>query len=82
MKVVDHRLPFQTQAEVLRCQRQWLIDLDRLIELDQQPKPTRQSVSQAVDQYLKNLLDQVQQSGTVEDQEAASQNNQIIRNLW
>ncbi len=82
LKVVDHRLPFQPQAEGLRCQRQWLIDLDRLMQLDQQPKPTRQSVVQTVDQYLKNLLDQVLQSGTVEDQQAANQVNQILRNLW
>ncbi len=40
------------------------------------------SVSQAVDHYLKDLLEQVQQSGTVEDLEAANQVNQIIRNLW
>jgi hypothetical protein len=82
LKVTDLRLPFQTQAERLRHQRQWLIDLDHLMELDQQPKPTRRSVSQAVDLYLKNLLDQVQHSGTVEDLEAANQLNQIIRNLW
>jgi hypothetical protein len=82
LKVVDHRLPFQTQAEGLRYQRQWLIDLDRLMQLDQQPKPTQQSVAQAVDLYLKNLLEQVLQSGTVEDQQAANQINQILRNLW
>lgn len=82
LKVANLRLPFQIQAERLRRQRQWLIDLDHLMELEQQPKPTRKSVSEAVDLYLKNLLDQVQQSGTVEDLEAANQVNQIIRNLW
>ena len=82
LKVVGRRIPFQTQADRLRHQRQWLIDLDHLMELEQQPKPTRQSVAQAVDLYLKDLLKQVQQSGTVEDLEAAKQVNQIIRNLW
>jgi len=82
LKVVDIRLPFQAKAEGLRRQRLWLTDLDRLMELKQQPKPTRQSVSQAVDQYLKDLLDTVQHSGTPEDQEVAKQVNQIFRNLW
>jgi hypothetical protein len=82
LKVVDHRLPFQTLAESLRRQRQWLVDLDHLMELEQQPKPTRQSVSRAVDLYLHNLLDQTQQSGSVEDQATASQIDQIFRNLW
>jgi hypothetical protein len=80
--VTEHRLPFQAQAESLRGQRQWLFDLDHLLELEQQPKPTRQSVSQAVDLYLKSLLDQVKISGTDEDKETASQINQIFRNLW
>jgi hypothetical protein len=80
--VTEHRLPFQAQAESLRGQRKWLFDLDHLLELEQQPKPTRQSVSQAVDLYLKSLLDQVKISGTDEDKQAASQINQIFRNLW
>lgn len=80
--MTEHGLPFQAQAERLRGQRQWLFDLDHLLELEQQPKPTRQSVSQAVDLYLKSLLEQVKISGTDEDKEAASQINQIFRNLW
>jgi len=82
IKVTEHRLPFQAQAECLRSQRQWLFDLDHLLELEQQPKPTRQSVSQAVDSYLNNLLEQVEISGTDQDKEAASQINQTFRNLW
>lgn|SRR5512147_530037 len=82
LKVADHRNPFQVQAEHLRRQRQWLIDLDRLMELEQDPKPTQQSVSQAVDQYLVCLLDRVEQSGDAGDQAAAHQINQILRNLW
>jgi hypothetical protein len=80
--VTEHRLPSQAQAERLRSQRQWLFDLDHLLELEQQPTPTRQSVSQAIDLYLKSLLDQVKISGTDEDKQAASQINQIFRNLW
>jgi len=80
--VTAHRLPLEGQAESLRQQRQWLLDLDHLMELEQQPKPTQQSVSQAVDDYLKQLLDQVQQTGSPSDQEAASQMDHILRNLW
>jgi len=82
LKVVDQRNPFRAQAERLRRQRQWLIDLDRLMELEQDPKPTRQNVSQAVDRYLAELLDHVAQCGEAEDQAAAYQINQIFRHLW
>jgi hypothetical protein len=82
LKVVDHRLPFQTLAENLHRQRQWLVDLDHLMELEQLPKPTCQSVSQAVDLYLHNLIGRAQQSGSVEDQAVVSQIDQIFRNLW
>jgi hypothetical protein len=82
LKVVDHRTPFLGQAERLRRQRQWLIDLDRLMDLDQLPKPTQQSVSQAVDQYLVKLLDQMEQSDDADARAAAYQINQILRNLW
>jgi hypothetical protein len=82
LNVVDHRLSFRAEVERLQRQRQWLFDLDHLMELDQQPPPTRQSVSQAVDHYLVNLVEQVAQSGNEEDQKAAAQINHIFRNLW
>jgi hypothetical protein len=82
IKVVDHRLSFRDEAERLRRQRQWLLDLDRLMKLDQQPQPTRQSVSQAVDTYLIGLLEQVNQAEDEQDRVAAQQINQILRNLW
>lgn len=82
LKITSQRLPFQDQADHLRTQRQWLIDLDHLMEFEQQPKPTQQSVSQSVDHYLKQLLTQVQQSGASADLQAATQLDQIMRNLW
>jgi hypothetical protein len=82
IKVVDHRLVFRTDTERLRRQRQWLLDLDHLMEVDQQPRPTRQSVTQAVDQYLLRLFEQVNRDGDEQDQIAAQQVNQILRNLW
>ena len=52
------------------------------MDLEQLPKPTQQSVSQAVDQYLVKLLDQVDQSGEADDRAAANRINQILRNMW
>jgi len=52
------------------------------MKLDQQPRPTRQSVSQAVDTYLIGLLEQVNQAEDEQDRVAAQQINQILRNLW
>ena len=80
--MVDHRLSFRAETERLRRQRQWLLDLDHLMAFDQQPHPTRQSVSQAVDQYLLRLLEQVTRDGDEQDQIAAQQIDQILRNLW
>ena len=44
--------------------------------------PTCRCVSQAVDLYLKNLLKEMQQFGTTEDQEFASHIDKTIRSLW
>jgi hypothetical protein len=52
------------------------------MEFDQQPRPTRQSVTQAVDQYLLRLLEQAKRDGDEQDQIAAQQVDQILRNLW
>ena len=82
LKTVDRRLPFKVQIAALRRQIQWLFDLNHLMELEQKPKPTCQSVSQAVDLYLKNLLNEMQQVGTDEDQEFASQIDKTFRSLW
>jgi hypothetical protein len=82
LKTVDLRLPFQEQAECLRHQRAWLIDLDRLMQLDQLPKPTRESVSNAVDHYLVKLLEQMRQSAKEGDRKAAERVDLIFRNLW
>lgn len=82
LKAVDRRIPFKVQVKALRRQIQWLFDLNHLMELEQKTKPTSHSVSQAVDLYLKNLLNEVQQSGMAEDQEFANQINKTFRSLW
>jgi hypothetical protein len=82
VKTVNRRLTFEAQITALRHQSHWLFDLNRLMELEQRSKPTRQSVSDAVDLYLKDLLNEIQRSGTPEDQEFASQIDKTFRSLW
>lgn len=80
--MVNRRLPFASQVERFRRQRQWLIDLDHLLEFEQQPPPTTQSVSQAVDRYLIKLLKWVQTNSDQEDQTVAAHINQVFRSFW
>jgi hypothetical protein len=85
IKIARCRLPFADQVTPLRRQRQWLIDLDRLLDPPEnpgQPPPTSQSVSQAVDHYLIKLLDQVSAGKDEEDQRVAVQVNKIFRERW
>lgn len=85
IKVVDCRLPFAEQVAQLRRQRQWLIDLEHLLDLPEQPdqaKPSGQRVAQAVDRYLTDLLEQVAAGSDEEDQRVAAHINQTFRNRW
>jgi hypothetical protein len=85
IKIVDCRLPFADQVAQLRRQRQWLIDLEHLLDPSKQPDqppPTRQSVAQAVDQYLTKLLAQVAAGTDAEDQQVAVHINENFRNRW
>lgn len=85
IKIADHRLPFAAQVTQLRRQRQWLIDLERLLELPEhpdQPAPTSQSVAQSVDRDLTALLDQVATGADKEDQRIAAHINKTFRGRW
>lgn len=85
IKIVDSRLPFADQVAQLRRQRQWLIDLEHLLDPPKQPgqpAPTSQSVAQAVDRYLTDLLAQVAAGSDEEDQQVAAHINQTFRNRW
>lgn len=59
IKITDCRLPSADQVAQLRRQRQWLIDLEHLLDPSkqlEQPPPTSQRVAQAIDRYLTELL--------------------------
>ena len=50
--LTKQRLPCSAQAERYRRQRQWLIDLEHLLDPEREPPKTSASVTQAVDRYL------------------------------
>jgi hypothetical protein len=83
-KITDCRLPFADQVTRLHRQRQWLIDLEHLLdppEKPDQPPPTSQSVAQAVDRYLNDLLDQVADADQ-KDQRVAAHIIKTFRERW
>ena len=80
MVLGNHRLPFAAQAERYRQQRQWLIDLERLLDPERDPPKTRASVTQAVDDYLVGLV--TRNTLDLEDQRVVEHINQIFRSFW
>ena len=78
--MVNHRLPYAAQAEQYRRQRQWLIDLEHLLDPERDPPKTSADVTQAVDHYLIDLL--THWAHDMEDQKVAVHINQIFRSFW
>jgi hypothetical protein len=85
IKIADCRLPFAGEVAQLRRQRQWLIDLEHLLDPPEQPEqspPTSQGVAQAVDRYLTKLFTQVAADIDEEDQRVAAHINKTLRDRW
>jgi len=78
--LTKQRLSYSAQAEHYRRQRQWLIDLEHLLDPEREPPKTSASVTQAVDRYLANLIS----CSTIdaEDQQVAEYINKIFRSFW
>jgi len=78
--LAKRRVPFAIQVERYRRQRQWLIDLDHLLDPERDSPKTSASVRQAVDHYLVDLTT----CGThdTEDQRVADHIHQIFRSFW
>jgi hypothetical protein len=85
IKIAACRLPFAAQVTQLRQQRQWLIDLEHLLDPAMpagQPAPTSQTVAQAVDRYLLELQAQVAAKSNEKDQQVATHINDTFRHRW
>jgi hypothetical protein len=80
MAVTKRRLPFAEQVERYRQQRQWLIDLEHLLDPERQLPKTSASVSQAVDRYLVDLT--TCSTLDAEDRRIAEHINQVFRSFW
>jgi hypothetical protein len=78
--LVRHRLPFTAQTERYRRQRQWLIDLEHLLDPELDLPKTSAGVARAVDHYLIDLI--TRNTHDPEDQQVADHINQIFRSFW
>lgn len=78
--LTQHRMPFAAQVERSRRQRQWLIDLEHLLDPERDPPKSSARVKQAVDSYLVDLT--TRNTHDAEDQRVAAHINQIFRNFW
>ena len=78
--LTKQRLSYSAQAEHYRRQRQWLIDLEHLLDPEREPPKTSASVTQAVDRYLANLISC--NTHDAEDQQVVEHINKIFRSFW
>jgi hypothetical protein len=78
--LTGRRQPFADQVERYRRQRQWLIDLEHLLDPDRDPGKTSAEVRQAVAAYLVDLT--AHQATDPEDQVVAEHINRIFRSFW
>jgi hypothetical protein len=74
------RQPFADQVEHYRRQRQWLIDLEQLLDPDHDPDRTSTEVAQAIAAYLLDLI--THRATDPEDQAVAAHINRIFRSFW
>jgi hypothetical protein len=73
-------LPFAARVERYRRQRQWLIDLEHVLDPERDPPKNSAGVRQAVDRYLADLI--TDHTHDTEDQRVADYINQIFRSFW
>jgi hypothetical protein len=78
--ITKRRLTFTAQVERHRRQRQWLIDLEHLLDPEREPPKNSAGVTQAVKRYLIDLTSQ--DSHDAEDQCVADHINQIFHSFW
>ena len=80
LALTKHRLPCAAQVERYRRQRQWLIDLEHLLDPEHAPPKSSASVRQAVADYLIDLT--TRRPHDAEDQRVADHISQIFHSFW
>lgn len=78
--ITKRRLPFTQRVERSRRQRQWLIDLEHLLDPERAPPKSSTTVSQTIDRYLVDLT--TRPTLDTQDRRIADRINQVFRNFW
>lgn len=83
MAVVRLRRPFTTRYRQLKRQRNWLVELDRVLDppqADDQPRPTRRAIQHQVKALMARLEQHAQ--GHPQDAEAVACICKTLRSRW
>lgn len=80
LALTKHRLPFAARVERYRRQRQWLIDLEHLLDPEREPPKSSASVKHAVADYLIDLT--TRSTHDAEDQQVAEHIHQSFSSFW
>lgn len=80
LALTRRRQPFASRVERYRRQRQWLIDLEHLLDPDRGPGKTSAEVRQAIAAYLVDLI--THRAVDLEDQAVAEHINRIFHSFW
>jgi len=78
--LTNRRQLFAVQVERYRRQRQWLIDLEHLLDPESEPPKTSATVRQAVEAYLTDLVSH--DTHDSEDWRVVEHINQTVRSFW
>ena len=83
LKIADCRLAFTAEVKKLRQQRQWLIELEHLLDPSKHDvSRTSQQVIEAVNNYLNQLLTGVSNEDDTTDCQVARHINSTFRHRW
>ena len=81
LQLTDRRLPFAARREQLVRQRQWLIELDHLLD-PVEPAGSGSDIAEQVRRYLVDLLATVSATGDDFDREVATHIHRTFHNRW
>lgn len=81
IRVTQFRLPFAQKVERLKRQRQWLIDLEALLDANKPPTTTL-AVTQAVAAYLEKLQRWSHRVADPVDQQVIAHIERVFHSFW